>query len=138
MRIQAPVPLSSANRPASPRRSSSDFSGLVESEGASAPARACAPVSPTAIGALLALQGEEEPAQRRQRELRRCGQLIDELDDIRRGLLLGTLSAARLTQLAQRLKRQDRSGLDDGLCSLIDDIELRVAVELAKLGIVTN
>ena len=138
MRVIGPLPPpASASRPGV-RRSDGSFAGLVDS-GSTAPARAtAAPVSVAVPAALLALQQEEDTGQRRQREMRRCGLLIDELDEIRRGLLMGSLSSQRLQMLARRLKQQDRAGLDPALSALVDDIELRVAVELAKLGIVTE
>ena len=59
--------------------------------------------------------------------------MLDHLDEIRMGLLLGTIPMARLEQLAQ-LVRAKREQIDDPkLLAILDDIELRAAVELAKL-----
>ena len=60
--------------------------------------------------------------------------MLDELEQIRLGLLLGQIPRARLEQLAQMVRAR-REQLDDPkLIAILDDIELRAAVELAKLS----
>jgi hypothetical protein len=60
--------------------------------------------------------------------------MLDELEQIRLGLLLGQIPQARLEQLAQMVRAR-REQLDDPkLIAILDDIELRAAVELAKLS----
>ena len=60
--------------------------------------------------------------------------MLDELEQIRLGLLLGQIPRARLEQLAQMVRAR-REQLDDlKLIAILDDIELRAAVELAKLS----
>jgi len=59
--------------------------------------------------------------------------MLDELEQIRLGLLLGQIPRARLEQLAQMVRAR-REQLDDPkLIAILDEIELRAAVELAKL-----
>ena len=59
--------------------------------------------------------------------------LLDELDQLRLDLLTGTLPRARLERLAA-LSAAQRERIDDPrLAQIIEEIELRVAVELAKL-----
>ncbi|HYM32835.1 MAG TPA: flagellar assembly protein FliX [Candidatus Cybelea sp.] len=83
---------------------------------------------------LLALQEVTDATQSRRRAVKRGNDLLDRLDEIRHGLLLGTISASELVQLARTLREQ-RGGIDDPrLIAVLDDIELRAAVELAKLG----
>ncbi len=60
--------------------------------------------------------------------------MLDELEQIRLGLLLGQIPRARLEQLAQMVRAR-REQLDDPkLIAILDEIELRAAVELAKLS----
>jgi hypothetical protein len=87
------------------------------------------------VDALLALQGVEEPKERRRRAVRRGRQALDVLDEIRVGLLSGRLDGTMLLRLksaASGLK--DLSG-DEGLDRVMAEIDLRVEVELAKAGI---
>ena len=60
--------------------------------------------------------------------------MLDRLDDIRLGLLTGTVSKERLTELS-RMARVRRGETDDPrLVEVLDEIELRAEVELAKLS----
>ena len=90
--------------------------------------------APASIGALLALQSVEDPLLKRRRLVRRGNQLIDALEDLRADLLLGRISEGRLNQLMAVLS-QARERAEPGLDVLIDDIELRARVELAKRGL---
>ena len=84
------------------------------------------------IDTLLALQGVEEPAERRQRAVKRGRYALDVLDELKIGLLDGTLDASMLIRLksaAAALK--DESG-DPALDAVLAEIDLRVEVELAK------
>ena len=76
------------------------------------------------IDALLALQGLEDAGERRKRAVRRGRNALDVLDDLKIGLLGGSLSPAVL---------KDRSG-EDGLDGVLSEIELRVEVEIAKMA----
>jgi hypothetical protein len=65
---------------------------------------------------------------------RRRGQdMLDRLDEIRHGLLTGTLSRARLGELNDLVREQRGAVGDPGLAQVLDEIELRARVELAKL-----
>jgi hypothetical protein len=101
-------------------------------------ARAAAPATgPRLIGgidALMALQGFEEPGERRRRAVKRGSTALDALDALKLGLLSGTLDAgalARLKSVAAGLAEQTG---DPGLDTVLAEIELRVGVELAKIG----
>jgi hypothetical protein len=87
------------------------------------------------IDALIALQGIEEPAERRRRAVKHGRRALDALDELKVGLLSGSLDQGtllRLKAVAGDLK--DGSG-DDKLDAVLAEIDLRVAVELAKAGI---
>ena len=90
--------------------------------------------NPTAgIDALLALQAIEDPVLKRRKTVRRGRALLDTLEAIKADLLLGRVGESRLNQL-MALIGQAREQCDPALDALIDDIELRARVELAKLG----
>ena len=98
----------------------------------SRPAGAIAP--PTSMGALLALQAVEDPLLRKRKIVRRGTQLLDALDSLKTDLLTGRLSEGRLNQL-MAVMSQARDGSEPELDALLDDIELRARVELAKRGL---
>jgi hypothetical protein len=85
------------------------------------------------IGSLLALQAVEDPLLKRKKLVRRGTQLLDTLEDIKADLLVGPVSDGRLNQL-MALISQARERTEPGLDGLLDDIELRARVELAKRG----
>ena len=58
---------------------------------------------------------------------------MDALEDIRRDLLAGGIPMHRLTELKRQISVQKQFVSDPRLNELIEDIELRAAVELAKL-----
>ena len=104
--------------------------------GGNAPARVAgnAPAQGlTGIDAILALQAADGPLTGRRKALRRGASLLDILDDIRTDLLIGRVDAERLDRLTVVLSEARERSLP-GLDALLDDIELRVWVELAKLG----
>lgn len=85
------------------------------------------------MDSILALQAIEEPLSGKKKAMRRGASLLDQLDDIKADLLVGRVDPDRLdgmvTMLAE-LRDRTMPGLD----SLLDDIDLRVRVELAKFG----
>ena len=111
--------------------------GAVFSAGESLPesaTTASAPLTPTTgIDVLLALQSVEDPRFTRRKVVRRSRSLLDALDDVRVDLLLGQVNQERLDRLLTMLG-EVRERTDPELDSLVDDIELRVRVELAKYG----
>lgn len=85
------------------------------------------------VDALLALQDVGGPLERKRRAVRRAGRILDVLDEIKVGLLSGEIGGADLERL-RRAIRDERDATDDPrLEAVLDDIELRAAVEMAKL-----
>jgi hypothetical protein len=100
---------------------------------AAAPATSVAGVSSVmGVEALLALQEVESPTERRRRSVRRAGRLLDELDKLKVALLGGDLTQAQLDALTRAVKEQRAATDDPKLEGLLDEIETRAAVELAK------
>ncbi|MBP7703893.1 MAG: flagellar assembly protein FliX [Caulobacter sp.] len=85
------------------------------------------------LEALLALQDVGGPLERRKRAVNRAGRILDVLDEVKLALIDGDLSAGSLDRLV-RAVRDERQNTDDGrLEALLDEIETRAAVEIAKL-----
>ena len=98
-------------------------------------AGAAAQVAPAQdIGSLLALQAVEDPLLKRRKLVRRGNQLLDTLEEIKADLLVGRASDGRLNQLMALISQARERG-EPGLDGLLDDIELRARVELAKRGL---
>lgn len=100
----------------------------------SAGAAAAVPMAPAGgIETLLALQAVDDPALRKKKALRRGTAMLDALEAIRSDLLAGGIAEGRLNQLLA-LVGQARESVEPGIDRVLDDIELRVLVELAKQG----
>lgn len=85
------------------------------------------------LDALMALQQFEEVGERRKRATRRANGLLETLDGLRVALLSGAPSTVTATNLAALLN-EHRDTVDDArLEVLLDEIDLRAQVELAKL-----
>lgn len=94
------------------------------------------PSSLGGIDALLMAQSVDDPAERqsRQRLLRRGEDILDKLEEVRHGLLLGTVPEEKLMDLAQMVRGHRANCQDPRLGALLDEIELRAEVEIAKLS----
>lgn len=85
------------------------------------------------IGALFALQEVDADGERR-RAAKRGNDLLDRLEELQLGLLLGHFPREKLQNILVMLRgRQEKIG-DPRLAGVLADIELRAEVELAKLG----
>lgn len=95
-----------------------------------------APAGITAVDALLIVQQVDSSTEReaRRRLVRHGEVLLDGLEDLRHGLLMGEIPKARMTALAQSVRSRREACSDPRLAALLDEIELRVEVELAKLS----
>lgn len=59
---------------------------------------------------------------------------LEQLDDLRHALLIGALPLIQLERLARNLAVRRGDVADPRLAEVVGEIELRAAVELAKLG----
>jgi hypothetical protein len=86
------------------------------------------------IDTLLALQGVEEPGERRRKAVRRGRNALDALDALKLGLLSGMLDSAALARLKSVAAGLAEPSGDPELDTVLAEIELRAEVELAKIG----
>ena len=84
------------------------------------------------LDALIALQQVDDPMGRRKRAIGRAGRLLDALDEIKIALLEDQPSPGALQRLAMAVREERASADDAGLQGLLDQIETRAAVEMAK------
>src|SRR6185312_12043434 len=88
-----------------------------------------------ALDSILMLQGMEDSTQGRSRGLAHGEQLLELLDRVRDGLLAGGIPRATLNRLAVAVTRRHDLFADPKLQDVLDQIELRAHVELAKLEV---
>ncbi len=111
-----------------------NFEHLLGAPNSSAPTNTAGGIAATtSITNVLALQEVSEETTRRQQASREGHTMLDTLERLRQFLLAGRIPVAVILELDQRLQHQRTQTDDPKLHALIDDIELRVAVEKAKL-----
>jgi hypothetical protein len=87
----------------------------------------------SSLDALLALQETTGPTERRRRAVRRAGSLLDALDQVKLALLEDGSGVRVALDRLQAVTRDMRDETDDlGLEGVLDAVETRAAVELAK------
>jgi hypothetical protein len=85
------------------------------------------------VDALLALQDVGGPLERRRRSVRRAGRILDVLDGLKLALLGGELSTHDVEALRRAVREQREATDDPRLEAVLDEIETRAEVEVAKL-----
>jgi hypothetical protein len=136
MKVNGPNGVGSASAPKGGAQNAAGGFALpgASAAGGAAPAnRLAATVGVGSIDVLLALQEVGGPLERRRKAVRRAGVILDVLDEVKLSLLDGGVPPAALSRLMTAV-RLERGGADDPrLQGLLDEIETRAAVELAKL-----
>jgi hypothetical protein len=143
VKVEGPKSTSQVGRakaPSRPSSSSGEFAAeldrVTDSEDAAAPAVEGGS-GMVGIGGILAAQSVDDRGspQERRRRAQRGLELLDRLEEVRRGLLLGSIPKDRLADLVRLVRDRRERGTDPVIARLLDEIELRAAVELAKLGL---
>jgi hypothetical protein len=134
MRIYGPNGSSLGSPSAGVRRTSSTGFALPEATQSSENRAVIAPKAAANIDALLAMQGIEDPVERRKRSVQRGKGALDVLDDLKIGLLSGSFDASTVSRLRSAAADLKSTSGDPGLDAVLSEIELRVEVELAKAG----
>jgi hypothetical protein len=78
--------------------------------------------------------GDDAEREARRRLIRHGEEMLDKLEELRHGLLLGIIPKEKLEQLAQSVRGRRETCADPRLGAILDEIELRAEVELAKLS----
>jgi Class II flagellar assembly regulator len=86
-----------------------------------------------ALDSILMLQAMDDSTQGKSKAQAHGEQLLDLLDSVRDGLLAGGIPRATLNKLAAAVTRRHEAFADPKLQDVLDQIELRAHVELAKL-----
>lgn len=110
--------------------------GFSVSEQADAPPSASAASlrAISTVDALLALQGVEDFSARKKRAVAKGRNALDALDSLKVGLLDGRLDNATIARLKVAAEGLTDETGDAHLDQLMREIDLRLAVELAKAG----
>lgn len=135
MRIYGSNGTALASAPATARRSTGGSFSVSEQE---APRNAAAAGSLRAIStvdALIALQGVEDPRERKKRAVAKGRNALDVLDTLKLSLLDGSVDGGTLARLKVAAEGLGEQTGDPGLDTVLSEIDLRVAVELAKAGV---
>ena len=117
----------------SQKSASGKFAKEVSRQGDSVdPVSGAAPAQ--AVDALLAIQEVDDATtgQGNARARQWATDVLDRLEGIRLGLLAGGIPVSELRHVADLVSQQRGTTVDPGLQSILDEVELRARVELAK------
>jgi Class II flagellar assembly regulator len=132
MRVEGPNRVGQGAYGARRVSSGSGFS-LPDMESATPLHKAPGAGSVAGLDSLLALQSVDMTVERRKKAQQRGRQILDVLDAVKLGVLDGTLNPAMLENLGIAVASAREATDDPALEGILDEIELRAQVELAKL-----
>lgn len=121
------------SKTSSPDGSFSDF--LVDKSQGSQ--NTSATQSITAADSLLAVQAGGDPGEKsaRQRMAHRADRILNQLERIRMSMLTGTLTVGDMIDIADMVARHREKVNDPELTAILDEIDLRAQIELAKMRV---
>lgn len=141
MRVSRPTsgkPMSGVSK-AKPS-SDTSFSNLVSGSNSNTSADQAASSAATGgiagvggVDSIMALQGMDTSTEGRSKALRKGRRMLDALDKLQLSVLNGQTSEAHLGLLQRALEEAREESGDDGLDDALGHIEVRTAVEIAKL-----
>ncbi len=88
----------------------------------------------SSLDALLSIQEINDVTSSNKRAVFKGKRILNLLDDLKLGLLSGRIPEAKLESLLSIVKSRNNEVADPRIASILDEIELRASVELAKLG----
>lgn len=133
----AAKPVGSTRKSARSSSVEGGFSSFLEETDGATAASVSAPAGVSGIEALLAAQSVGDALQdgaKKRRAAAHGNDILDKLEDLRAAILTGVISKSKLIELAQTLRDKREPGLDKELNQILDEIELRAEIELAKLS----
>ena len=135
MRIYGPNGAALATAPSTARRAAGGSFSVSEQETPRNTSAAGSLRSISTLDALMALQGVEDPAERKKRAVAKGRNALDVLDALKLGMLDGSVDGSTISRLKVVSEGLTEQSGDSGLDTVLGEIDLRVAVELAKAGI---
>ena len=135
MRVYGPNGTALAAAPATARRTTGGSFSVSEQDTPRQSASTTSLRAISSLDALIALQGVEDPTERRKRAVAKGRNALDVLEKLKLGLLDGDLDPSTLARLKVAADGLTEESGDPGLDQVMGEIGLRVAVELAKAGI---
>lgn len=137
MKIQGPSESQKAGKSkgASKTGKSNGAFGAMVTGGAAETSGAVATGSVASVDALLAVQAAEDPTERaaKRRMRQRGDSLLDKLDEIRLGLLTGNMTVGQVIGIADVVASHREKVNDPKMSALLDEIDLRAQIEIAKM-----
>jgi hypothetical protein len=133
MRILAPNATTRVATSAAARRPGAGGFALAEQAAPTALGPAATLRTIGGIDALIALQGQDEAPERRRRAVKRGRVALDALDALKVELLDGTAGPSTLARLKSATADLRETSGDDRLDGVLAEIDLRLAVEIAKM-----
>ena len=136
MKVNGPGGIGSASGPRAARAGGGEGFRIVSPQAPQGPGQVSSTSNVSAVmgvEGLLALQEVGAPNERKRRAVGRAGRILDVLDEIKVALLDGDLDVTSLDRLRRAVRDERASTEDADLEAVLDDIELRAAVEMAKL-----
>jgi len=134
MRVYGANGTALASAPAAARRTATGSFTVSEQETPQNTAGASSLRAVATVDALIALQGVEDPRERKKRAVARGRKALDMLDSLKLSLLDGSVDRPTLARLKVAAEGLTAETGDPGLDDVLAEIDLRVAVELAKAG----
>jgi hypothetical protein len=133
MRIFAPNATARAAAPGAARRPGAGGFALAEQAAPTALGPAATLRTIGGIDALMALQGQDEGPERRRRAVKRGRVALDALDALKVELLDGTAGPSTVARLRSATADLRETSGDAQLDGVLAEIDLRLAVEIAKI-----
>jgi hypothetical protein len=135
MRVYGPAGTALAGAPATARRAAAGTFSVSEQATPRGTTAAGSLRSISTLDALVALQGVEDPSERKKRAVTKGRNALDVLEKLKLGLLDGSVDGPMLARLKVASEGLTEQSGDPELDSVLGEIDVRVAVELAKASI---
>jgi len=135
MRIYGPNGAALATAPKTARRTASGTFSVSEEEAPRNTPAASSLRSVSTLDGLMALQGVDDPLERKKRAVAKGRNALDVLDSLKVGLIDGSVDGSTISRLKVAAEGLTEGTGDSGLDTVLGEINLRVVVELAKAGI---
>lgn len=141
MKVQGPGGIKDAGKTKKKSSASSADNASFDSMLASADAKetqsAASSGSIAQVDALLSIQEAEDPTQggAKKRMRQRADKILNMLDDVRDAMLGGQLTVGHMVDIADVVASHREKITDPALTGIMDEIDLRAQVELAKMRV---